>query len=320
MLSVQEGLRNFWLKDLHGISENPSEGIATWLLKREFVFTSVASATDFTLRVLNTHGATKAFAYDASRMASAAFETFISINEPPRLPRSCGWILIRAYYGAFFAAHSLTRMFGVICFQIDALQKNALDRVATALGVLPPGGFEGGFYIGTFDGVSSEFRLVKSTASTTGSHGILWAQFAKMLRNQSNELLQKSSLYNDAAILLADICDLMCQSGQNGGTWLSHIRNSVNYRHELGVWFPYKASTVTARDVVKITAQWNKAPLKVMLKYPKKREVEQHAALCTAIASLCNVVVGDMSAASTRSRSFHQYGALALAKFAYGTP
>ena len=52
------------------------------------------------------------------------------------LPKSTGWILIRAYYAAFFAAHSLLRMFGISCIQLDAQQITAISRVAHALGLL----------------------------------------------------------------------------------------------------------------------------------------------------------------------------------------
>ena len=315
MFSVAESLRNFWLKGLHEVTGKPQLGVASWLLKGNFIFAAVTDEKEFSLGVLDVPGLTSSFAHDSTRMASASFETFLGITETKKLPRSCGWILIRAYYGAFFAAHALLRMCGTICFQLEAAQKNELDKVATAQSMLPPSGFEGGFYFGTYDTTAGEFRLKKSSANRRGSHEVMWELFSKILRDQSNELIRLSALHTDSAILLADIADLLCQSGKSSGNWLSHIRNSVTYRQELGVWFPYKGSDVTGKDLTKITSQWSDAPDKVAFKLGKSA-IAQHVALCTIITSLCNAIVEDMHSAANIKKSFHAYGALALTNLA----
>ena len=315
MLTAAEGLRHFWLKGLNKVEGKPREGVASWLIGGKYIFTAAKDRTEFSIKILDASGLTNGFAHEVTRMATASVETFNGIKEMDNLPRSGGWIVIRAYYGAFFSAHALLRMCGTICFQLEDGQKNELDKVAHVQGMLPTGGFEKGFYIGTYDTAVGDLRLKKSSASRRGSHEVMWEVFSKMLRDQSNGLLRLSSVFIDAAVLLADIADLLCQSGGGSGNWLSQIRNAVNYRHELGVWFPYKNSDVTGLELAMIASHWSEQPEKVMFKN-KKSVVAQHVALCTVIAALCNAVVEDMGRTGSVRRSFHAYGALALRNLA----
>jgi len=55
---------------------------------------------------------------------------WLGITAVGNLPKSTAWILIRAYYAAFFAAHSILRMFGNLCIQLESPETFALDHVA----------------------------------------------------------------------------------------------------------------------------------------------------------------------------------------------
>jgi hypothetical protein len=316
MLSIEESYRSFWLKGLYNVRGKPKLGVALWLLQKKYIFASVAGPADFTLNVLDPSGLVEAFASEVTRMSTVAFETYIGLAGIERLPKSSGWILIRSYYGAFFAAHALLRLGGSICFQIEAAQKCALDRVADAQSLLPsPNGFEGGFYYGSIDRETGYFRLVKSSSEKKGSHEIVWDHFNKTLRRQADYLLAQGQIYTDAAMLLTDIAQDLCRSGKNAGNWLSYIRNAVNYRHEFGVWFPYGNASVNASDLLRVTDQWPGHPSSVVFR-SVANDVSRHVALCTAIVSLCSTVVDDMHQEAKGRRSFHSYGAIALKNLA----
>jgi hypothetical protein len=84
----------------------------------------------------------------------------------------------------------------------------------------------------------------------------------------------------------------------------------VNYRHEYGVWFPYKNSRVAGYELAKIARNWREHPSKI--KHNFGDPISQHIATCTLIVSICKLVVDDMHKMSTKGKSFHAFGAVSL--------
>jgi len=316
MGAIEEGFRHFWLRDIHRVSGVTKAGLGLWITRNDFITVRVGGRDDFSIRVLNPEEATRGVAHDSSSMASAAFETMLGLEPVKNLPKSTAWVVIRAYYAAFFAAHSLLRMFGTSCLQLESPQIKALDRNATVFGCLPTQGFESGFYIVRYDASTSEIHFRKSTAGR-GSHEVLWEVFAAKLREVSNHLLTVSSRFTGPALQLADLENLLKQDGLTRGTWLSHIRNLVNYRHEFGLWFPYSGSQVSTVELVKISRNWKSDP-DGLLPIPKADRVTLHLRLCTVIVAICHAVVCDMEVNAVRRKSFHAYGSLALTRMATG--
>ncbi len=319
MGNFEEGLRHFWLRDLHNIGGVTSQGFAQWIAARDFVFMNVSGRDEFTIQMLDVEGGIRSIAHDSSRMASASFETMIGIEAVDVLPKSAAWILIRAYYAAFYAAHGLLRMFGTACVQLDAVPIAALDRVANALGVLPANGFESGFYTARVTSKPSEVHFKKSAAARKGSHEILWEVFANQVRTASNHLLSVSSGFNAVALQLSELDDLLRQEGQNAGSWLSFIRNQANYRHEFGLWFPYAHSVVSGKNLAQIVLKWRSDPSR-LFPSPKSDRVTLHVWLCTVIVAICHAVALDMEAHGPRRRCFHSLGDLALTRIAVAPP
>ena len=317
MSSFEEGLRQFWVRDIHRITGRTGEDLRQWLTRESFVFPQVNGPRDFVMRVLAPMDAKKAMAHESTRMASAAFETMLGISAVGGLPRSTAWILIRAYYAAFFAAHSLLRAFGTACIQLDGQQTRALDHVAQAFGLLPGAGFEEGFYIARYDPNVDEIHFSKSGAARRGSHEVLWGSFVERLRESSNYLLGVSATFNSVALQLAEIDALLRQSGQNAGTWLSFVRNQANYRQEYGLWFPYSASKVSGPELARIVRRWKEDPAK-LFPVDKSNQVTMHVWLCTIIVSICHAVAVDIEAHAAKGRCFHSYGGLALTRLLRG--
>jgi len=312
---LEEGFRHFWLRDIHHVSGVTREGLGQWITRKEFIVSQARGRDDFSIQILAPETARRGVAHDSTRMASAAFETIFGIDAVRGLPKSAGWIVVRAYYAAFFAAHSLLRMFGTNCMQLDQPQIKALDDNATLFGCLPPNGFEGGFYVGRFDPATAEIHFRKSAAARRGSHEILWETFANKVREVSNHLLTVSSKYTSLAVQLSEIENLLKQGNLSSGTWLSHIRNLANYRHDFGLWFPYSGSQVSAIDLVRTARKWTEDPVR-LFPVPKTDQVSLHVWLSTCIVAMCRAVVSDMEAHSLRRKSFHSYGSMALARMA----
>jgi hypothetical protein len=313
MASIAEGFRRFWLRDIHLVSGVTSEEFNQWLVRGDFVIPQVNGPADFTIRTFTPSVAKRAIAHDCTRMASAAFETMHGITPVKGFTKSAAWILIRAYYAAFFAAHSLLRSFGTICLQLSGSQVAVLDRIATSFGIAPQNGFDEGFYVSTYDGSTDEIHFRKSTAARRGSHEILWETFANKLREVSTALIGLSPGFRLVGLQLMEIEDALRNNGQTNGTWLSHIRNRANYRHEFGLWFPYSSSQATAERLMRITKKWNSPP-EHLFPIDQSNDVVLHTNLCTMIVSICHAVATDIETHGVGSRCFHSQGSLALSR------
>ena len=68
------------------------------------------SAVSAELYFSNWDDVSQAFAADCARMSTAALESIEGITRSQALPRGVSWLMVRAYYGGFFAAHAITRM------------------------------------------------------------------------------------------------------------------------------------------------------------------------------------------------------------------
>jgi hypothetical protein len=312
MTTVEEGLRQFWMPDLHKVGGVTHEGFARWIAKGDFLVSTVNSPSSFSVQMLTPDEARRCIAHDSTRMASAAFETMLGLDCIKQLPKSTAWIVIRTYYAAFFAAHSLLRMFGTSCTQLDRIQIAQLDHAATLFGVSTR--FEAGFYEARYDSAASEIQFQKPS-SQTGSHEILWTVFAQKLRDISSHLLTVSASFNGISLQLSELENQLRRDRSAGGTWPSYVRNIANYQHGFGLWHPYRKSTVLGTDLLKITRNWNKSP-DISLSFPHDCEIATHARLCTSIVSLCFAVASDIEAYSPRKKCFHSYGGLALARLA----
>lgn len=317
MPRIEEALQQFWLRDLYRVTTGCAQGLATWLARREFVFSRVDSSAEFSLRVLNQNAALSAFAFDSSRMCCAAIESMIAISKVKPLPRSTAWLVIQAYYAAFFAAHGLLRMFGTMCLQLDAVPVASFDKVARALSCLPGRGFEKGFYVCSYDVMNQTISFKKSSAAKKGSHEVMWEVFATKIRDIADDLLQASQIYTSFAVKLTDLEDNLRAYGCTDGSWLSHVRNLVNYRNEYGTWFPYKAGHPLSERLFEILLSWRKDPMALPLHQRSKNHLETHIASCAMIVSLCRCVAEEMKQKCPKGRSFHYYGCISLMQHAH---
>jgi hypothetical protein len=282
----------------------------------EFIVISVRDADAFTIRVLNPKSALESFAADASRFTAAAYETLLGLRANPTIPRSTAWLGIQAYYAAFFAAHSLLRIIGTGCTQLDEPQITKIERNANALGQMPPGisGFSRGLYRCHFDAAQPEIRFERQSSAARGSHEILWSIFADHLNHVGAAIVQQSAAFRPFAAHLWDLEALLREGGHNDGGWLSHIRNRMNYRHEFGAWHPYLSQVSRPETLLRIIGGWSDPPLSISLPSRRHDEVKAFVSACTLIASLCNCTVCDMEERCPQGLSFQSQCALPLAR------
>ena len=178
-----------------------------------------------------------------------SFESYILAHQAATGPVKKGeaWNNIKLYYSAYFAANSIIRILGISCTYISGDVLSALRRAASA--VTQPGGIplkinQAVYRVDAFNSSNlTEFSDLKGTA-----HEAFWRCFASVITEADTKIdlaFGPARFANERAKLIS-IKNLLKppQFSQNSsrGDWLSEIRNNINYRHEYGLWFPYKSN------------------------------------------------------------------------------
>lgn len=251
-------------------------------------------------------------------MASAAFESFYTISAPANLTKSSGWGAITAYYASFFAAHSIVRIFGRTCTQLDTAHVQFISKVGSYTNpeVVNHGS---GLYYGVWDEANSTLRFEKSSGGVVGgAHEVTWKLFLDTLSDLRDSLLapQATGLLSDlqaAALDLDSIKSALCEGGFNNGSWLSSIRNRVNYRHDFDAWFPYGKPNQHYQDIWNAgIGRWLRPPLPIKKIPIRGRELERLMELSGAIVALCRCLIEHIGETSFTRRSFVEYGPKSL--------
>ena len=215
--------------------------LRAWIAKRDYLLSQEINSCGFSLTYNSTSLLSTSLANDCNRMAQAAFESISSVHSNSYLPKSLAWPVVRVYYASFFAAHSILRLFGRSCTQLDSVHVQKVLELAQATNQLGAVNKIGsGFYFAKTN--STERQIVFSKMKD--SHADTWFAFYELLTDLIEKIPEATGLSQhrlEAMENLGDIKKAISRSGAcNRGNWLSQVRNAVNYRHTYGVWFPYR--------------------------------------------------------------------------------
>lgn len=231
-----------------------------WIANQGYFIDVDLQKDAFTLRVADSDPLIKALGNDLNRMAIATFESAAGVRSDEVLPRSMAWGAIRAYYASFFAAHTLMRLFGVACSQLDHEHTSKIFQSAQIFG--KTGGLssiESGFYAIEMnrDFTAVKFRKLKD------SHRDTWAELLGVIQNLENAIpgaVAISAHKITASNILTALKEGISTANSQKGNWLSTMRNSINYRHTHGTWFPYSSKASKSELLEAAARNWLKMP------------------------------------------------------------
>ena len=318
MSNVADQLRQFWLSRLNEVNGKPEFGLAEWVLKGTYRVTSPLQSGEFVIDVPNGDLAfQRAIAFDVARMGMAAFESIGDLQQHPSMPKSMGWVIIKTYYSAFFAAHALLRTFGVSLTQFDGMQIGNVSQIAAMYGSTNSQKLGNGFYVCTFD-VQTGKLTCRHAGSQGGSHEILWKYFVNSMLGLSNQILLthgESAKQQNAVAKINELCIGLKHNGKNAGSWLSFVRNLTNYKHELGVWFPYRSRLKYYADLPNLKNDWKQKPEDIIIWNSPGRDLQRFVGVSNVILALLKATVLDMSQRCPAGKSFHQNTTQAVLNF-----
>jgi len=309
---IEDILRPLWLPKINDINGKQDKDFKSWIASGNYIISSIDSNTKFSLFIADEYDLTKVMSFDCARMATAAFESVQGISSNPRFPKSLGWAAIRSYYGAFFAAHSILRVFGVTCSKLEKGHVKILNQMAPIYGISTNLNMDGGLFSCTYE----RKNKILSCTKLGNSHSDTWCTLYKLLKRLSNDVLSVKGLTSNkqqVSTFLSELCDALDNNGRNSnGNSLSNFRNDINYKHDHGVWFPYSNSSATFSEVQELITRWRYDPMQLSLSSSGFLDIKSFFKLCSCIIGLCRILVYDIADKNIVNNSFHNYGPIAF--------
>ena len=315
MSDISSAIRPFWVPGLNAISGRLEYNLSDWVIKQKYQIYTPLENNKCLLHISDKDNLLAAFAFDCNRMAVAAFESMHLINQSKSIPKSTSWLIIQSYYAAFFAAHSILRMLGISCSQFEQTQISKIEEIADMVGNKNGIQLKQGSYQCSYN--ESDKKLICKAASG-GTHESFWKIFCYEMRNLSSNILSSNlpiSQSQNVATKLEDMCSALCHEGKNGGNWLSYVRNIVNYRHELGSWFPYQKITKSLIDDLYCNYYtWLVDPMQITFVVKPGTDIQLFHNLCNFVVGVCRVLIQDMFNRCPTGKSYLTNGSIRFLK------
>lgn len=250
---------------------------------------------------------------DASRFASAAFSSARGVANALDDADTLSWGLLRLYYSAFYAGHAVLRLLGRSCSYLEAPHIAQIRRLATALGSPPPFAIGGGLYACTLNSAQTGLEFTQARGRVGGAHEAFWEVFDSFLSEATEEVLKNRIAPADARNVFLKLEGLRRILARGAGaSWLSAVRNEIQYRHGRGVWAPPTVNRAGRGVLHRIAGQWLRDPMAIELDAPAGAELGAFVTACTFTVGLCRVVLERVAEGSAAGANSFARPALAL--------
>ncbi len=281
-----------------GTSSSIASGLRSWITSARYSVDPNSTENAIKITNFDTNEFVQYFAYDWERFALSSYESFklhklelVDANLP-------AWPTLKLYYGAFFAAHAITRAVGTSVTSLDSRQAQLLsDFLALTTNTakpVEPGSFEVAFRNG-------ELLLQKHKVGS-GVHASFWSFFNRVLNGKAEEAATNKSA--GSGDFVAGSIEVTGAIGQGGnGVWIFSLRNDINYRHQHNLWFPVARTNDSRKHLRRITMSSSKS---ISLPTGSKKCFEDFVNICLYLISL-NYELSE--AISVRNKSGRAFGA-----------
>jgi hypothetical protein len=248
-------------------------------------------------------------AYECARFACASFQSYHDVQDALASANLLPWALVKAYYSAFYAGHSILRALGASCTYVDGPRVALLRGVLSAYGVQT---MNSGLYRAETTATASSLKFEYLSQGQGGTHETFWKIFVARIQQLERDVLNGRLAPRDAQnvnVVLGRVRGVLTQNASQVA-WLTHVRNAVQYRQEHSVWFPNCG--VSARDratLGRIAASWDRDPLTIEVPAKSAGILGPFLSACAFLVASCRTLVLRIGQLGNR-RSFTHYGPL----------
>jgi len=297
MSLVADALQPHSIAGLMSLAGNTgSGGISELLVKSSggFDLDFDDASQSFSLDFRDSQAIVPAIGADCSRFASAAFQSITPIASEIVNKDSLAWSMIKLYYSAFYAGHSLIRILGESCSYLDHRHVARVIAVGSAIGKVPKFRIDGGLYHCKSNRSATVLSFVRARGSVGGAHESFWAIFRQCIRELTQDVLRGPLVSAEAVAVFTQLQALeqiLAASGPGSHGALSVVRNDLQYKHSFGVWFPVKVHKRERERLGRLAAQWQRDPMSVDLTAAPHDPLSQFTIACAFITSVCRCLL-----------------------------
>jgi hypothetical protein len=242
---------------------------------------------------------------DASRFASAAFMSMYQMEATVEDATTVAWSLVRLYYAAFYSGHALLRLLGESCSYLDSRHIKKIKELGIAMSNPVPFDVGAGAYHLKINRPQTGLDLNKTGSQGGGSHEVFWDIFDEFIKSASAAAMLGHLTPDEGKRVFSKLeafRDITKRAA--GASWLSAVRNEIQYRHDRGVWTPAGVNRSGRAVLARLARQWTRDPMDIDLEIPPGGELGRFVAACAFLVAFCRVILGrisERSAAGTRS-------------------
>ena len=265
-----KALRSLWVGNALNSTPDHKRGVKLWLMDGDSYVNNAPPS--ISLHTTNPEAYKDALSFDAFRFASNAAQTLKELEQSSAYSKVTSWRIIKTYYAAFFAAHATMRIFGRSFSSLsDAHVQYLANRCLSEAGYRP--NFPSGYYLISIDNKDLSFKKYRS------SHECFWVCYSDLCKFISSESLKIShpkdkrediqNYFNNISIALTN------NNPNKKPSWLSSVRNDVNYSSEYGVWYPFNTKTPDHHDLFGNFRSWRSGNLSISSPHLVKNDIER---------------------------------------------
>lgn len=245
---------------------------------------------------------------DACRLASASFTSLHLITQAFEQPETLAWGLVRCYYAAFYAGNSVLRLLGRSCSYLERPQITQIRKLAAALGSPLVFDIPSGLYYCQLNPAQTGFSLKQARGRVGGAHEVFWEVFDEFLSGTTEDVLVGHLAPTDARAVFAKLLsyrDILRRGA--GASWLSSVRNEIQYRQGHGTWVPSSINRHVRGTLGRLAEQWTRDPMDIDVEAMPSGDLGAYIAGCAFTIALCKTVLSRIAARSDAgARSFAQ--------------
>lgn len=252
-------------------------------------------------------------AHECGRFGTASFQSYSDVPSALLNQNLIPWALVRAYYAAFYAGHALLRAFGCSCTYIDGPRTTILKKILSLYSI--GASFSAGLYSTEMTSSGTAMRLRNLGQGHGGTHEAFWKMFAARIHALERGILSGPLPRPDAQqayLALGRLRTVLTKAGADG-SWLSSVRNAVQYRHAMDVWFPRCRVASGERALLsRIATTWLQDPLLVEIPTGEVGPLPAFIFACALMVSCCRALLVRLGEKGRmgREQSFAYYGPL----------
>lgn len=216
-------------------------GIREWLVRGPYSPATSSTSARVVLENIDSAAFRDFLAFDYDRFALSSYESFRVASVEARNHELLGWPTIKMYYAAFFAAHAIMRSIGGGVIKLEKKQVETINEITLVTTGNAIGLASGMFWYETVvDTTGSQNLILQPHSGGAGVHDAFWRTFSDFLSVLASRAKAGNAADADSFVMGAkDLTSRLGSFGPGGSrAWFSEIRNSVNYQHDLGIWYP----------------------------------------------------------------------------------